>query len=114
MPRIMPEERYFMIPSRDVGAEVRKYRARNCWPWVRSLTHSPDAVTHSPGEIVAAWPTTVIRSLWPRALVLRTQKPFSALWNVTRSIRPASTSLAELSASGLIIILREQFSEWWP
>ena len=23
-------------------------------PWVRSLTHSPDAVTHSPAEITAA------------------------------------------------------------
>ena len=29
-------------------------RALNCCPWVRSLTHSPDAVIHSPAEIVAA------------------------------------------------------------
>ena len=31
-------------------------------------------------------------SRWPRAFALRTQKPFSALWKVTRSTRPASTS----------------------
>ena len=23
------------------GAELRRKRALNCWPWVRSLTHSP-------------------------------------------------------------------------
>jgi hypothetical protein len=26
------------------------------------LTHSPEAVIHSPAEIVAAWPTIVVRS----------------------------------------------------
>jgi hypothetical protein len=26
-----------------LGGEVRRNRALNCWPWVRSLTHSPDA-----------------------------------------------------------------------
>jgi hypothetical protein len=33
----------------------------------------------SPAEIVAACPTSVTRSRWPRALVRSTQKPFSAL-----------------------------------
>ena len=80
------------MPSIDVGAEVFRNRALNCWPWVRSLIHSPDAVIHSPAEIVAAWPTTVTRSRCPRAFARRTQKPFSALWKVTRSTRPASTS----------------------
>ena len=42
------------MPSIEVGAEVRMKRALNCWPWVWSLTHSPDAVIHSPAEIVAA------------------------------------------------------------
>src|SRR5271157_2360099 len=42
--------------------------------------------------MIAAWPTTVTKSRWPRALALRTQKPFSTLWKVTRSTRPASTS----------------------
>ena len=69
-------------------------RVLNCWPWVRSLIHSPDAVTHSPAEMMAAWPTTVTRSRWPRALIRRTQKPVSALWKVTRSTRPARTSPA--------------------
>jgi hypothetical protein len=26
------------MPSAEVGADVRKKRALNCWPWVRSLT----------------------------------------------------------------------------
>src|SRR5271166_5942070 len=92
MPRIIPEPRYFSIPSMELGAEVFRNRALNCWPWARSLIHSPDAVIHSPAEMMAAWPTTVTRSRWPRAFALRTQKPFSPLWKVTRSTRPASTS----------------------
>ena len=38
------------MPSSDVGSEVFKNLALYCWPWVRSLTHSPDAVIHSPAE----------------------------------------------------------------
>jgi hypothetical protein len=49
-------------------------------PWVRSLTHWPEAMIHSPAEMAAAWPTTVTTSRCPRALARRTQKPFSALW----------------------------------
>ena len=86
------------MPSTEDGAAVRMKRALNCWPWVRSLTHSPEAVIHSPGATMAAWPTTVTRSRCPRALVRSTQKPFSGLWNVTRSTSPASTSRSELSA----------------
>jgi hypothetical protein len=36
------------MPSSDVGSEVFRNFALNCWPWVRSLIHSPDAVIHSP------------------------------------------------------------------
>ena len=79
-------------------------RALNCWPWVWSLTHSPDAVIHSPAEIVAAWPMTVTRSRWPRAFARRTQKPFSLLWKVTRSTKPASTSWVDGSCCGLICV----------
>jgi hypothetical protein len=61
-------------------------------PCVRSLTHRPLACTNSPAEIVAAWPTTVIRSRRPRAFTRRTQKPLSSLWKVTRSTRPARFS----------------------
>src|SRR5271170_4144067 len=38
MPRIMPDDRYFSMPSTEVGADVRRNRALNCWPWVRSST----------------------------------------------------------------------------
>src|SRR5450755_154265 len=104
MPRIIPEPRYFSMPSIEVGAEVRMKRALNCWPWVWSLTHSPDAVIHSPAEIVAAWPMTVTRLRWPRAFARRTQKPFSLLWKVTRSTKPASTSWVDGSCCGLICV----------
>src|ERR1700736_5877676 len=56
MPRIMPEPRYFSMLSSDVGSEVFRNFALNCWPWVRSLIHSPDAVIHSPAEMTAACP----------------------------------------------------------
>jgi hypothetical protein len=61
-PWIIPDERYFSMPSTEVGADVRRNLALNCCPWVRSLTHSPFAVIHSPAEIVAAWPITVTSS----------------------------------------------------
>src|SRR5271157_2259265 len=77
----MPEERYFSMPSTEVGAEVRRKRALNCWPWVRSLIHAPVAVIHSPAAMVAAWPTTV-----------------------TSSTRPASTSVADSSGAGFMRI----------
>src|SRR5579864_8904721 len=93
------------MPSVDVGAEVRRNRDLNCWPWVRSLTHSPIAVIYSPAEIVAAWPTTVTSSRCPRAFARRTQKPFSVLWNVTRSTSPASTSWVDDSGCGFIRIV---------
>ena len=38
------------MPSIDDGAELRMKRALNCWPWVRSLTHSPDGRDPFPGR----------------------------------------------------------------
>ncbi len=38
-----------------------RYRCRD------KAIHSPDAVIHSPAEMIAAWPTTVTKSRWPRA-----------------------------------------------
>ncbi len=93
MPRIIPEPRYFSMPSAVVGGEERRKEALNCWPCSRSLTQHPHTVTHSPALISAAWPTTVTRSRWPRALMRNTQKPLLGLWKVTRSIAPASTSV---------------------
>jgi hypothetical protein len=46
------------MPSAESGSEVRRNLALNCWPWVRSLTHSPEAVIHSPAAMVAEWPTS--------------------------------------------------------
>src|SRR6516162_3997407 len=101
--KVLP--RYFSMPSSDVGSEVFKNSALYCCPWVRSLIHSPDAVIHSPAEITAACPTTVTRSRWPRALIRRTQKPFSTLWYVTRSTRPARTSWFDRSGCGFMRIV---------
>ena len=101
--KVLP--RYFSMPSSDVGSEVFKNFALYCCPWVRSLIHSPDAVIHSPAEITAACPTTVTSSRWPRALIRRTQKPFSALWYVTRSTRPARTSWFDRSGCGFMRIV---------
>jgi hypothetical protein len=64
------------------------------------LTQAPLAWTNSPAEIIAAWPRTVIRSRWPRALIRSTQNPFSSLWNVTRSTRPARASVAAFVPAG--------------
>ena len=44
------------MPSAEVGGDGRRNRALNCWPCVRSLTHSPDAVIHSPAAIVCGMP----------------------------------------------------------
>src|SRR4051812_2307706 len=93
MPRIMPEPRYFSMPSSVVGAVALRNEAVNGRPWVRSLTQDPEALTNSPAEISAAWPTTVTGSRWPRTLTRRTQKPVSALWKVTRSTSPARASV---------------------
>ena len=86
-PLIIPDARYFSMPSAVVGSADRRKSARNCTPCVRSLTQRPLACTNSPAPIAAAWPTTVIRSRWPRAFTRRTQKPLSSLWKVTRSTR---------------------------
>src|SRR5271169_3803247 len=98
MPRIMPDARYRSIPSSVVGGLVFRKDARNCWPWVRSFTQLPLIWMNSPALISAARPTTVTRSRWPRALTRSTQNPFSGLWNVTRSTRPARASLAAVWA----------------
>src|ERR1700722_19375675 len=56
MPRIMPEPRYFSIPSTVVGAVALRNEALNWTPCVRSLTQPPLAWTNSPAEIIAAVP----------------------------------------------------------
>jgi hypothetical protein len=68
--------------------------------WEAALEGKLLAWTNSPAEIIAAWPRTVIRSRWPRALTRSTQNPFSSLWNVTRSTRPARASVAAFVPAG--------------
>src|SRR3712207_2602973 len=106
MPRIMPEPRYFSMPSSVVGAVAFRKEALNCRPWGRSLTHTPEPLTPPPAEIRAAWPTTVTGSRWPRTLTRSTQKPVSALWKVTRSTRPARASVGGAAALAVLIVDR--------
>ena len=97
----MPNKGYGFLEPEDGSADLFCHltavqaSGRDTLPEGAAVTHSPDAVIHSPGETMAAWPTTVIRSRCPRAFVLRTQKPFSGLWKVTRSTSPARTSRSE-------------------
>lgn len=55
---------------------MRRKRALNCWPWVQSLSRSPEAVVHSAAAIVAAWPATVTTSR-SRELLGAERKAFS-------------------------------------
>jgi len=53
VPRIIPEPRYFSIPSIN-WAPRSSETALERWAWARSLIHSPDRVIHSPAEMMAA------------------------------------------------------------
>ena len=46
MPRIIPEPRYFSMPSTVVGAVALRKEALNWTPWVRSLIQEPLACLH--------------------------------------------------------------------
>jgi hypothetical protein len=95
MPRIIPEPRYFSMPSSDIGAEAFKNFAIYRSPWLRS---DPFARC---GDLLAGRDHRGIpyhRDQFAVAAHLdpQTQKPFSSLWYVTRSIRPASTRWSRL------------------
>src|SRR5256885_15964214 len=79
-------------------------------PCVRSVTHQPVLSTYSPGVIVAAVPTTVTRSRWPRTLTRSTQKPVSSLWNVTRSTAPVRCSVGWVLDGGCVPGSMDSFS----
>ena len=82
------------MPPRVFGGAILTNTARNCRPCSRSVTQLPEADAYSPGVTVGACPISVIRSRSPLTFSRRTQKPLSALWNVTRSTRPESWSIA--------------------
>ena len=76
------------MPSIEEGGTTCRKLARNCSPCSRCCCHCPLAWMLSPACTSAAEPSTVTRSRWPRTLTRSTQKPVSALWNVTRSTSP--------------------------
>ena len=51
MPRIIPEPRYFSMPSVVVGGMALRNEALNWTPCVRSFTQVPLACTNSPATI---------------------------------------------------------------
>ena len=75
------------MPLSVFGGVILTNTARNCLPCSRSVIQLPEAEAYSPGVTLGAWPTSVIRSRSPRTFSRSTQKPLSALWNVTRSTR---------------------------
>ena len=52
-PRIMPDERYFSMPSAELGSEMRRNFALNCWPWV-SLSETNPAATEAESRNASA------------------------------------------------------------
>ena len=96
MPFTMPLPRYRSIPSVVVGGTVFIVLALNCSPCSLSLTHQPSATSHSPAVTEGRDPITVVSSRCLGVFTRRTQKPFSLLWKVTRSIRPEISSVVGL------------------
>src|SRR5260370_7031688 len=80
------------------GRETLTRTPLNCLPCWRSVPHVPDAEAYSPGATVGVCPTRVMSSRSPLTFSRRTQKPLSALWNVTRSTSPARRSGSGLGA----------------
>ncbi len=67
----------------------------------RTLTLQAERLLLKPcsGTAYSRQPTVVTRSRCPRALIRRTQKPLSWLWNVRRSTGPNRTSRVEAAGS---------------
>jgi hypothetical protein len=107
MPLISPDARYFCMPSAVSGCAVFSTWALNCWPCWGSTAHQPRASTHSPARTSGIVPTTATRSRRPRTCTCRTAKPVSGLWNVTRSIVPATCSISVRLAAAAFV------ASWW-
>lgn len=73
------------MPSKVIGGEFLTNTARTYRPCPRWVTQFPKAEAYSAGETIGVWPIRVISSRSPFTFSRSTQKPFSALWKVTRS-----------------------------
>ena len=94
MPLTMPLPRYFSMPSTDVGAEglqKPRFKLLAVEAVVDPFAGGGDPFAGRNRRRVADDGYQIAR---PRAFARRTQKPFSVLWKVTRSTRPARTSCA--------------------
>src|SRR6516165_2479852 len=97
------------MPSTVVGGTVFISLALNWSPCSLSLTHQPSASSHSPAVTEGSDPRTVTSSRCPLTFTRSTQKPLSALWKVTRSIRPETSSAIALSGPEAFIWLGIHF-----
>ena len=103
MPRTMPEPRYFSMPSAVVGGGVVLRKSALNWrPSALSVTQTPDSMDELAGADRGdgVHHSTGTRSRLPRAFTFSTAKPFSSLWNVTRSTEPTSASLGGAEFDG--------------
>src|ERR1700687_398020 len=89
----------------DSGAKCGKDSVNCCSPCSLSLTHQPSAASHSPAVTEGNDPTTVVSSRCPCVVRGSTQKPFSSLWKVTRSMTPEISSVAS-PRSGIAAFMR--------
>src|SRR4051812_6584426 len=92
MPLTRPEARYFSIPAGVCGGVVRRSSAWNCRPCSGSSFQVPSASKNSPATARGVRPTTTTGPRRPSTRARSTTKPFSALWNVTRSMVPVIRS----------------------
>src|SRR5215472_7214625 len=109
MPRIMPEARYFSMPSTVLGADVRRKRLELLS--VNAVIH-PFARCNDPFASGNCCGVSDHRNEVAVPTRFRPQdaNPFSALWKVTRSTSPANTSWVDDSGCELIgTIVSETF-----
>src|ERR1035438_5654549 len=96
-------------PSLVVGGVDFRIWALNWSPCSLSLTHQPLPVNHSPALMEGTEPRTVTWSRCPRILTRRTANPLSSLKKVTRSTRPAISSILVSSPGEVAPILIEVY-----
>jgi hypothetical protein len=89
MPQIMPDDRYFSMPSAEVGGDVRRNRALNCWPCV--VTVVGHAAMISAGEWITAsgeWVNDRTRPETPPGSSRRWPEPGPVAMVLLRMLQP--------------------------